>query len=685
MLLFCLSVPIYILKFGQYPKLIINHLIGPETMKNLRTMPLWIAMILFSCFISMDCSRVQPEETRDYPIAPVDFTKVTLLEGFWKDWVKTVHDATIPFAFQKCEETGRIDNFIFAGCIEEGKFQGHYGFNDSDVYKIMEGAAYALMIEEDPELAAYLDTLVYYVSEAQEEDGYLYTAWTLKANDYTDFHCCTYSEDGRWIETSNSSHEFYNVGHMYEAAVAHYQATGSSAFLDVALKNADLIYEVCITQGNNYVPGHQEIEIGLVKLYRVTGDERYLDLAKHLLDIRADVLDVEYSQAHQPVTEQTEAVGHAVRANYMYSAMADVAALTSDSAYLEAIGHLWDNVVGKKLSITGGVGASRRGEAYGKNYELPNYPYNETCAAIANVYWNHRMFLLHGDSKYMDVLERTLYNGVISGLSLDGQLFFYPNTLQHNGIAQFNQGVNGRSPWFNCSCCPSNLSRFIPSVAGYAYAHKGEDFYVNLFMNNEIGVDLPGGKLQLAQHTSYPWKGQIELEIQNEETVEASLHIRIPGWARDEAVPSDLFRFIDPQESRVVLRVNDEVQELDMQMGYAVLSGKWKNGDKIILELPMEDRLVVAHEKVEAKTGLVAVQYGPIVYCAEQTDNQVNVLETGIRADASFESGFEPELLGGVGVLSGEELSLIPYYAWANREVGMMNVWFNQLPAGGSL
>ncbi len=442
----------------------------------------------------------------------------------------------------------------------------------------MEGAAYALMIEDDPELAAYLDTLVYYVSEAQEEDGYLYTAWSLNANDYIDFSCCTYSDQGRWIETPNSSHEFYNVGHMYEAAVAHYLATGSRTFLDVALKNADLIYDVCITQGNNYVPGHQEIEIGLAKLYRVSGDERYLQLAKHLLDIRADVLDVEYSQAHMPVTEQTEAVGHAVRANYMYSAMADVAALTGDSAYLEAIGHLWDNVVEKKLSITGGVGASRHGEAYGDNYDLPNHPYNETCAAIANVYWNHRMFLLHGDSKYMDVLERSLYNGVISGLSLDGQLFFYPNTLQHDGETTFNQGVNGRSPWFNCSCCPSNLSRFVPSVAGYAYASRGEDLYVNLFVNSELSVETSQGELIISQHSAYPWEGHIAIEFLNEKEVEAGLHIRIPGWATNRPVPSDLFRFADKQELQPSLRVNGQEVEIRMEQGYAVLHGPLEEG-----------------------------------------------------------------------------------------------------------
>ncbi len=634
---------------------------------------------LFLTIILSSCDSAPDETNHDYPIAPVDFTQVKLQDGFWRDWVETVHDATIPFAFQRCEETGRIDNFIFAGSIKEGKFQGNFGFNDSDLYKIMEGAAYALMIRDDPVLRTYLDSLVYYVSEAQEEDGYLYTAWTLKANDYIDFSCCTYSDQGQWIETQNSSHEFYNAGHMYEAAVAHYQATGSRSFLDVALKNADLIYEVCITQGNDYVPGHQEIEIGLVKLYRVTGDERYLNLAKHLLDIRADVLDTEYSQAHLPVTEQTEAVGHAVRANYMYSAMADVAALTGDSAYLEAIGHIWDNVVEKKLSITGGVGASPHGEAYGENYDLPNHPYNETCAAIANVYWNHRMFLLHGDSKYMDVLERTLYNGVISGLSLDGTLFFYPNTLQHDGETAFNQGVNGRSPWFSCSCCPSNLSRFIPSVAGYAYAIRGEDAYVNLFMNSEASLQTEKSELLISQHTSYPWKGTIELIINNPKAVKAALHIRIPGWALNTPVPSDLFRFVNDQEARPVLKVNNKEVEIKMEKGYAVIEGHWNRGDHITLELPMEDRLLVANQNVSAKTGLVAVQYGPLVYCGEEIDNEIDVLEVELSADSKFEVCYSPDLLGGVNMLKGEELKLIPYYAWANREVGKMNLWFRQI------
>ena len=637
-------------------------------------------LIFLGLTVLFACEPGTASQNKDYPITPVDFTRVNLQEGFWKGWVELVHDSTIPFAFQKCEETGRINNFIFAGGLQEGKYEGSYGFNDSDVYKIMEGAAYALLIEEDPELRAYLDTLVHYISAAQEDDGYLYTPWTLKANDYNDFACCTYSEEGRWKETSNSSHELYNVGHMYEAAVAHYLATDTKDYLDVATRNADLVYEVCITQGNDYVPGHQEIEIGLAKLYRVTGEQRYLELAKHLLDLRARVLDTEYSQAHLPVTEQTEAVGHAVRANYMYASMADVAALTGDSAYLSAIDRLWNNVVGKKLSVTGGVGAVRRHEGYGDKYELPNQPYNETCAAIANVYWNHRMFLLHGDAKYMDVLERSLYNGILPGLSLDGKLFFYPNTLQHDGETAFNQGINGRSPWFNCSCCPSNLSRFIPSVAGYAYASKGDDFYVNLFMNSEVSFQTPEGVLNLEQTTAYPWEGQVLLDLLNEEPVEANILLRIPGWARNAVVPSDLFRFAHQHESQTVIKVNGVRQEPDIQNGYCVLRGTWKKGDRITLELPMEDRLVVAHTQVEAKKDRVAVQCGPLVYCAEQLDNEVDVLESGISIGARFAARFEPGLLGGVNVLQGEELMLIPYYAWANREVGKMNVWFKQKP-----
>ncbi len=642
----------------------------------MKTIVKFLTMALLIAWLIQGCTRRQPESPADYPITPVDFTGVELQNGFWKEWEERAVNATIPFAFTKCEETGRVDNFIFAAGIREGKFRGRYGFDDSDVYKIIEGASYSLMLNHDSDMEAYLDTLVGYISGAQEDDGYLYTPWTLRANDYNDFACCSYSPEGQFVGTPESSHEFYNAGHMYEAAVAHYLATGKRTFLDVAIKNADLIYDVCITQGHDYVPGHQEIEIGLAKLYRATGDERYLELARHLLDIRARVSSGEYSQAHLPVTEQSEAVGHAVRANYMYSAMADVAALTGDSAYLNAIGRIWENVVGKKLSITGGVGASHRGEAYGANYDLPNHPYNETCAAIANVYWNHRMFLLHGDASYIDVLERTLYNGLISGLSLDGVLFFYPNTLQHDGTTPFNQGVNGRSPWFDCSCCPSNLSRFVPSVAGYAYAQKGQDLYVNLYMNSSVAVDTDNGQLAIRQYSNYPWEGKIDIEVLNEKACDGRILLRVPGWARNQPVPSDLFNYEGNVSDRPLLLVNGEEREIQPEHGYIPLEGNWKKGDVITLDLPMEVRRVRANELVKEKLGRVAIEYGPLVYCAEEIDNTVPVLETSIGDQERFTQQFEPGLLGGVNVIEGANLKLIPYYAWANREIGAMNVWF---------
>lgn len=627
-------------------------------------------------FLVLSCSENEVILVQDYPIRPVGFTEVKLNDGFWRDRVETASHHTIPFAFQKCEETGRVDNFIFAGGIKEGKFRGGFGFDDSDVYKVIEGASYSLMLEDNPGLNIYLDTLIHFIAEAQEDDGYLYTALTLNANEYNDFVCCSYSDEGRWIGTTTGSHEFYNAGHMYEAAVAHFLATGKRSFLDVALKNADLIYDICINQEKNLAPQHQEIEIGLVKLFRVTGEENYLRLAKHLLDIRSQVIGDEYAQAHLPVTEQTEALGHAVRANYMYAALTDVAALTGDTAYGKAVKNIWYNVVQKKLSITGGVGASHHGEAYGENYELPNHPYNETCAAIANIYWNHRMFLLYGDASFMDVVERSLYNGVLSGISLDGVEFFYPNTLQHDGISQFNRGVNGRSPWFDCSCCPSNLSRFIPSVAGYAYAQKDSEIYINLFMNGEVSLETSGGKIIIVQDSHYPWDGLINLEFLNEVDVNARIHIRIPGWARNTPVPSDLFRFDDEGKFQATLSVNGSSKDMIINNGYVSLDGKWNKGDKITLNLPMEVRKVLANEKVDQKNKQVALQYGPIIYCAEEVDNSQNVINAKVAIDSEFDATFDPLLLGGVNKLEGEQLNLIPYFAWANREVGAMNVWF---------
>ena len=644
-------------------------------------------------FASLSVSYGQRQMT-DYPIRPVDFTAVKITEGFWKDRLETVSEVTIPYAFKKCEETGRINNFIYAGGLKEGKFQGDFGFDDSDVYKILEGASYSLMLEDDPALRAYVDTLVYYIGAAQEDDGYLYTAWTLKANEYNDFTCCSYDPAGQFVG-SRMSHELYNAGHMYEAAVAHYRATGEDNFLNIATKNADLIYRLCVEEGKEFYPGHQEIEIGLVKLYRVTGNEKYLELAKLFLDRRGRGLtnyekpeQAQYSQDHQPVTEQEEAVGHAVRAAYMYSAMADIAALTGDEAYLAAVDKIWNNVVSKKLYITGGLGPGNGIEGFDKNYVLPNNAYAETCAAIANVYWNHRMFLLHGDAKYMDVLERSLYNNLIAGLSLEGDKFFYPNPLEFDGVSKFNQGADCRSPWFDCSCCPSNLSRFVPSVSGYMYAVNDDDLYVNLYASNQADIAFHEDHFKIVQTTNYPWSGEVVLDIENEQPMNANLMIRIPGWAMDAPLPSDLYAFKEKASQQTSIRVNGKPVSMHLQKGYAVVPGTWKKGDKVEIQFPMEVKSIVSHEKVEANVGKAAIQRGPIVYCAEAVDNGNDVLDLHMDESTPIEATFQKDLLHGVTVLTGkgwtgsdnakkeQTVQLIPYCVWNHRDISEMAVWF---------
>lgn len=662
----------------------------------------WLS-IIFSLGCSSKAQQTQQTSAgiSDYPISPVEFTKVNITDGFWKSRMDTVAKVTIPYSFAKCEETGRINNFIFAGGISEGKFKGMYGFDDSDVYKIIEGGSYSLMNQADPDLKKYLDTLIGYISAAQEEDGYLYTAWTLKANDYTDMVCCSYSEEGQFLNF-RSSHELYNVGHMYEAAVAHYKATGERSFIDVAIKNADLIYKLCVEEGHNFYPGHQEIELGLVKLYRATSEKKYLDLAKLFLDRRGrgpidnSSEDIDrhdkrsYSQDHKPVTEQSEAVGHSVRATYMYAAMADIAAITGDKEYLAAIDRIWNNVVGKKLYISGGLGSAVEIEGFDADYELPNDAYAETCAAIANVYWNHRMFLLHGDSKYMDILERSLYNGLIAGLSMDGDKFFYPNPMEFDGKSKFNQGAVCRSPWFDCSCCPSNLSRFVPSVSGYVYASTDKDVYVNLFMENTSDISVNGEIMTLDQKTDYPWSGDILLEVKNSnEPIKANLKIRIPGWVLNEVVPSDLYSFLDVPTQAVSIKVNNKSIDFAIEQGYAVIPGIWEKGDKIEVHFPMEVKGIKSHENIVNNRGKTAIQRGPLLYCAEGVDNEGHALDIGIQGANSFEAEYKSNLLNGITVLNGKgrvgdsdkeiPVRLIPYYAWSHREISPMTTWLKDI------
>lgn len=595
---------------------------------------------------------------------------------------------TIPHAFQKCEETGRMDNFAIVGGLKIGEHQGSFPFDDTDVYKTLEGASYCLMLYPDPKLEAYLDSVITLIAAAQEEDGYLYTVRTNKCERLKNWF-----GENRW-EKLRGSHELYNLGHLYEAAVAHYQATGKRNLLDVALKSADLIDRTFGYGKLQVPPGHQVIEMGLVKLYRATGEDKYLRLAKFFLDVRGRPLDGrelwgEYNQDHQPVTEQNEAVGHAVRASYMYAGMADVAALTGDARYTHAIDRLWENVVGKKLYLIGGIGATGSGEAFGKNYELPNMSaYNETCAAIGNVYWNHRLFLLHGDSKYIDVMERTLYNGLISGVSLDGKLFFYPNPLA-------SIGQHARSPWFGCACCPGNVTRFMASVPGYIYAHRDNEIYVNLFIANAASIQLKNQKVKIQQETKYPWKGSVLIKIKPEiENQSFSIFLRVPGWTQNQPVPSDLYKFLDTNNEPLILEVNGNPISPQLKNGYAKINRKWKMGDMIELQLAMPIRRIVAHDSVKADLGRVALQQGPIVYCAEWPDNKDGRVLNLLLPDASpLSSEFQQDLLNGVRIIKGnalayhvgkkdalfqkteQQFTAIPYYAWAHRGKGEMTVW----------
>ena len=652
-----------------------------------------IKLPLISVLMMPAVVMLMAAEMHDYPIQPVPFSQVTVQDAFWRARMDTVMGVTIPHAFKQSEETGRIENFMVAAGLKEGKFQGDAGFNDSDVFKVIEGAAYALSLQPNPQLDAYLDRLIGYIAAAQEEDGYLYTAWTTRARESNPSIYCCYIEK-RW-DNLRSSHELYNVGHMYEAAAAHYQATGKRTFLDVALKNADLLCETFGFDKLPEYPGHQEIEIGLVKLFRVTGREKYLQLAKFFLDARGRGIRkyqdcgfawefANYTQDHKPVIEQEEAVGHAVRAVYMYSAMADVAAMTGDLSYAGAIDKIWENVATRKLYVTGGIGAQPEGEAFGPDYYLPNdTAYNETCAAIANVFWNHRMFLLHGDAKYIDVLERSLYNGLLSGLSLDGRSFFYPNVLETTG--------DRRSPWFGCACCPSNLARFIPSMAGYIYAQKSGEIYVNLFIGSRTTL-TPNVPVDVSMVTEYPWDGRVALTLSPKKSSRFALKLRIPGWARNQPTPSDLYRFLDDASEPVRITVNGKPADYRLENGYAVIIRNWKRGDKVELELPMPVRRVVAHEKAAADRGRTALQRGPIVYCAEFVDNGGAALNLLLPDEAPLQPVFSTELGGvvmlkssvpalkvsddGLNVATAQQpFTAIPYYARAHRGEGEMTVW----------
>ncbi len=630
------------------------------------------------------CSK--KEKSRDdYPIKPVPFTSVKLTDNFWAPRIRKNADVTIPIAFHHCESTGRIKNFEIAGGIDTGKFQTIYPFDDSDVFKIIEGASYSLQTFPDPKLEAYLDALIYKIGLAQEEDGYLYTNRTI-AEMHGGKGLHEWADEKRWLKDSVLSHELYNLGHLYEAAAAHYQATGKKSLLEIAARSADLVIRDFGWDRIEVYPGHQVIEMGLVKLYRVTGERKYLDLARFFLDIREN--GEQYNQAHKKVTDQTEAYGHAVRATYMYSGMADIAAIENDSSYLKAITSIWQDIVFRKMYLTGGIGQTGGNEGFGDPYVLPNMSaYCETCASIGDAFFNHRLFLLHGESKYIDVLEKTLYNSMLSGVSLSADRFFYPNPLE-------SEGQHNRSAWFGCACCPSNLVRIIPSIPGYVYATSEDGIYINLFMTSDASIDLGENKIGVSQQTDFPWGGKVAVTVNPLKTSRFSMKIRIPGWSANEAIPGDLYRFTDKLSDPVVFTVNGEKTEIVISEGYAVISRKWNPGDKIEFEFPMKVRKIIADQRVWADADKIALQRGPFIYCAEGADNNTGrVLNLMVDEGEIFTPEYDSTLLqgiyvlkatgyqtkrnlnGGIRRLEAEPLTMIPYYAWNNRGPGQMVVW----------
>ena len=628
--------------------------------------------------VTAQSNKVQTRSAQS--IVEVPFTNVHLSDNFWLPRIEINRTVSIPSAFRECEKSGRFDNFAIAGGLKEGEHRGDFSFDDTDPYKVIEGASYSLAVHYDKQLDHYLDSVIAIIASAQEDDGYLTTCVTNKC----------YRLSGWWGRSKwekINSHELYNSGHLIESAIAHYRATGKRSFLNVAIKNADL---VCKTFGPNegqiHRPGgHPIIEMALCKLYKVTGNKKYLDGARYFVEETGRCTDghhpSEYSQDHKPILQQDEIVGHAVRAGYLFSGVADVAALTNDKAYSEALQRIWNNMSSKKLFITGGIGSRAQGEGFGPNYELNNHTaYCETCAAIANVYWNHRMFLATGESKYIDVCERALYNNVLSGVSLSGDLFFYDNPLE-------SDGEHGRQRWFGCACCPGNVTRFVASVPNYIYAAQGKDIYVNLYAQGKANI----GGVELEQTTDYPWDGKVRIRL-NKGGGKFSIKLRIPGWLKKHPFGNNLYTYLDAAKSADI-SVNGVKVGHD-NPDYVSIDRKWKKGDVIEINFPMEVRRVQANDNAEDDRGKVALERGPVVFCLEGKDQPDNtVFDKYILDSTPIQSHFEKDLLNGVVVLEGNAKELqrngevkdvrfraIPYSTWNNRGGDQMEVWIANTP-----
>ncbi|TFD97895.1 glycoside hydrolase family 127 protein [Dysgonomonas capnocytophagoides] len=649
-------------------------------MKRLATILLTLTLI--SCGATEEKSKVQLGEIKEVPFTDVHFT-----DDFWLPRMEINRTVSIPSAFHQCEINGRFDNFALAGGLIKGEHKGDFSFDDTDPYKIIEGASYSLAVKYDPKLDAYLDSVITLIAAAQEPDGYLTTCVTNKCTRLSGWW-----GSSRWEKIN--SHELYNSGHLYEAAVAHYKATGKKTLLNVAIKNADLVCQVFgPNEGQKHVPsGHPIIEMALAKLYNVTDDEKYLKMARYFVDETGRGTDGHklspYSQDHKPIIDQDEIVGHAVRAGYLFSGVTDVASLQHDKKLFDAVNRVWENMASKKLYLNGGIGSRPQGEGFGPNYELNNFNnYCETCASIANVYWNQRMFLATGDSKYIDVLERTLYNGLIAGVSLSGDKFFYDNPMG-------TPGGHARQQWFGCACCPGNVTRFMASVPGYVYAIDKKDVYVNLFVGGNSKLKVGDTEVELVQKTQYPWNGDVEIDVTPNKNDKFTLLVRIPGWAKNKPVPSDLYAYVDGSNPQVKVLVNGSETKKHTRAGYWVIEREWKKGDKVTLTMDMPVRRVEANPQVRYDKGLLAMERGPILYALESIDQKRDyIFDIVIPRDSKIESHFEKNLLNGVVVLEGNAFVVekdsasgkviekpltfkaIPYSTWNNRGIGQMVVW----------
>lgn len=581
-------------------------------------------------------------------VTPVNFSDVTINDSFWSPRLKAHKDVTMNVCIDQIEnQTGRMRNFENAA-KGEGEHSGIF-FDDSDVYKALEGMAYSLQVTPDPVLEAKCDEWIDKFAAAQQPDGYLYTFYTLKGL------------ENRW--TDMNMHEMYCGGHMIEAAVAYYKATGKSKFLEVSRRYADHMMDVFGPEKRDWVPGHEEIELALVKLYQVTGEQKYLDFADWLINERGHGLSnmqfsIDYGQDDRPVREMESIAGHAVRAMYLYCGMADVAAYTHDQGYMDALGKLWVDVVERNMYITGGIGQSRSNEGFTADYHLPNKDaYCETCASVGMVLWNWRMNQFTADSKYVDVMERSMYNGALAGISLSGDKFFYVNPLE-------SDGDHHRQAWYGCACCPSQICRFLPSIGNYIYGVSDDAIYVNLFIGNTADVKVGRRDVKISQETGYPWNGDVRIRLESKYS--GDVRVRIPGWCRSWT-----------------LSVNGEQLEPAIELGYAVLNRKWAAGDEITLALDMPVEAVAADPRVLDDAGKRAIQRGPLVYCVEQADNEA-IDDIALSAATQFQTAFDPAFLGGVDVITAQTgeagATFIPYYAWDNREAGKMKVWvdFNE-------